>query len=66
MIIRGTPKELNKYIVVDSDTSEMLHKNGFIPKYIDGNDIYYLKDKEILEFMERSVGWQKKILNNFP
>ena len=55
MIIRGTPKELNKYIVVNGDVSEILHKNGFMPQYIDGDDIYYLKDKEILEFMEGSV-----------
>ena len=53
MIIRGTPKNKDNYILVDSETTLVLHKNGFIPMYIDENGVYYKKNKEILEFMER-------------
>jgi hypothetical protein len=53
MIIRGAPKNKNNFILVDSETTLVLHKNGFIPMYIDENGIYYKKNKEILEFMER-------------
>ena len=53
MIIRGTPKNKDNYILVDSETTLVLHKNGFIPMYIDESGIYYKKNKEILDFMER-------------
>jgi hypothetical protein len=53
MIIRGAPKNKNNFILVDSETTLVLHKNGFIPMYIDENGVYYKKNKEILEFMER-------------
>ena len=55
MIIRGTPKNKNNFILVDSETTLVLHKNGFIPMYIDENGVYYKKNKEILEFMERRI-----------
>ena len=53
MIIRGTPKNKDNYILVDSETTLVLHKNGFVPMYIDESGIYYKKNKEILDFMER-------------
>lgn len=53
MIIRGTPKNKDNYILVDSETTLVLHKNGFIPMYIDESGIYYKKNKEILDFVER-------------
>jgi hypothetical protein len=55
MIIRGTPKDKNNFILVDSEMTKVLHSNGFIPMYIDKNGVYYKKDKEILEFMERRI-----------
>ena len=59
MIIRGTPKNKDNYILVDSETTLVLHKNGFIPMYIDESGIYYKKNKEILEFMEQHK-WIKR------
>ena len=53
MIIRGTPKNKDNYILVDSETTLVLHSNGFIPMCIDENGAYYKKNKEILEFMEQ-------------
>ena len=53
MIIRGAPKNKDNYILVDSKTTLVLHKNGFIPVYIDKSGIYYKKNKEILDFMEK-------------
>jgi hypothetical protein len=55
MIIRGAPKNKNNFILVDSETAKILHSNGFIPMYIDENGVYYKKNKEILEFMERRI-----------
>ena len=55
MIIRGTPKNKDNYILVDSETTLVLHKNGFIPMYIDENGVYYKNNKEILDFMERRI-----------
>lgn len=53
MIIRCTPKNKENYIIVDSETSGILNKNGFYPKYIDYDDIYYVKSNEIIEFMKK-------------
>ncbi len=53
MIIRETPKNKEKYIVVTSFVSNVLNMRGFIPKYIDENFIYYTKDDEIIKFMKK-------------
>ena len=54
MIIRKTPSDFSKYIIVTSDTSIVLHKNGFVPKYmsLDGEFYYYDKTDDILSFMK--------------
>lgn len=56
MIIRQIPKNPNNYVVVNSETSTILHKNGFIPKYmsVSGDCIFYKKDTKILEFMQEN------------
>lgn len=53
MIIRETPKNKEKYIVVTSFVSNVLNMRGFMPKYIDEKFIYYTKDDEIIEFMKK-------------
>ena len=53
MIIRGTPKELNKYIIVDGDMVTKLHENGYFPKYIDENGVYFDRNEEVLKFIEK-------------
>lgn len=53
MIIRKTPTNLDKYISVDSKTSNILHQNGFYPKYIDNNFIYYVRSNKIIDFMNK-------------
>jgi len=52
MIIRGKPKDIENYVMVNGEETQILHKNGFFPKYINSNDIYYFKTKELLEFMK--------------
>lgn len=54
MIIRQTPKNKDKYIAVDSDTSNVLHEHGFYPKYIDNEFIYYVKSKELKQFIKEN------------
>lgn len=54
MILRQEPKDTGKLVMVDSDTSIKLHKNGFIPKFIspNGNYIFYIKTEELVQFMQ--------------
>ena len=54
MIIRQIPKNPCDYIVVNSETSIILHKNGFIPKYmsVSGDCIFYEKNNKLIEFMQ--------------
>lgn len=56
MIIRGTPKNLIDYIRVDSEMSLKLETGGFIPKFIDSLGIYYIKSKEIENFIRKEDG----------
>ena len=51
MIIREAPKNAEEYIIVDSITSNILHQNGFYPKYMDNNFVYYVRSNEIIDFM---------------
>ena len=53
MIIRQTPPNKELYILVDSDTSDILHGYNFYPKYIDENGLYYVRSESILILMER-------------
>lgn len=57
MIIRKSPTNIDDFIMVKSDISDKLCELGFIPKYIDNEWIYYIKNKNILdtvEILERS------------
>lgn len=51
MIIRGTPKDIENFICVNSIQSLSLQKQGFQPMYIDDKGVYYKKTKEIIEIM---------------
>ena len=53
MLIRQTPKNKEKYIIVDSKVSQILQENGFCPKHMDNEAIYYVKSDEIVEFMSK-------------
>lgn len=55
MVIRGTPKNINNFIIVTDDTIVYeLQLEGFELNYIDNKKAYFKKTKELLEFMERS------------
>ena len=44
MIIRDTPKDKNKYIIVKNKAlNEMLQKIGYHPMFVDSNNVYYMK-----------------------
>lgn len=61
MIIRGKPNDVENYILVDDNVSVELHKEGFIPKYINEEGIYFSKSIEVLEYMERSgLTWKNQ------
>ena len=56
MILRQIPMPSEKpwLIMVDSNTSIILHKSGFIPKYIspNGSYIFYVKNNMLIKFMQ--------------
>lgn len=60
MVIRGTPKDLDSYILTNDIIGDKLQINGFSPKYIDSNGLYFKKSKELLNFMERSIHFERK------
>lgn len=53
MIMRQPPKNPQNYIAVDSQTSDKLHIQGFYPKYITHDAIYYIKSQELLDYMRK-------------
>ena len=56
MIIRKTPKNIKNYLMVDSDTSVILHEHGYYPKYMsmDGKHYYYVKTENIINFINQN------------
>lgn len=55
MVIRGTPKDMDKYIAVTFEQSKILHQNNFIPIYIDDEKVYYKKKDKIVEFLKQKI-----------
>jgi len=52
MIIRKTPKDKEKYIIVtNNELAFKLQLNGFMPKYIDDEAMYFIKSEEILSII---------------
>ena len=52
MLIIQTPKNNEKYIIVDSQVTQILQENGFYPKYMDNEAIYYVKSDKIIKFIK--------------
>lgn len=52
MIIRESPTNKDDFIMVNSEVSTKLLELGFIPKYIDNEWIYYIKNNKILDVIE--------------
>ena len=54
MIIRREPKNKISLVMVNADTSFVLHKNGFYPKFISPNSnyIFYEKTDKLIKFMQ--------------
>lgn len=56
MIIRKTPNDSDIYIIVkDNYIVYKLQTKGFIPKYIDENGVYFVKDKEIERIIDKQI-----------
>lgn len=56
MVIRETPKDIERYIAVTFEQSKILHQNNFIPIYIDDGKVYYKKNNKIVEFLKHIEG----------
>lgn len=46
-MILGRPKNIDKYILVDSNISKQLHLLGYEPLYRYDDEIYYIKSEEL-------------------
>lgn len=55
MLFLQKPKNPQLYYIVDSDESQVLHKNNFFPKYHYKKMYYYEKTLELVKFMEGGV-----------
>lgn len=55
MIIRDTPKSTKNLIIVGNEIGRRLQKNGFVPKYVDEDFLYFVKDEKIKKFMNGGV-----------
>lgn len=56
MLIIGKPQieDIEKYVVADNEQSKEFQLNGFMPKYFEKDTFYFIKDDELLKFIERS------------
>lgn len=54
MIILGMPRDIENYYIADGDIAFRLHQAGFIPKYKDGDALYFKKNKKLLKFLGKN------------
>ncbi len=54
MIIRKEPKDKENYVIVTSNDNIILHRNGFIPRFMsfDGELYFYTRSDNILSFIK--------------
>lgn len=63
MIIRGTPKCISNYLIVNNEDSNKLHKAGYQPEYIDDIFVYYRWTQKLQENYKTILGG-KRIAKN--
>lgn len=47
MVIIGTPKNIEDYYIADDFIATELARKGFLPKYRDGDAVYFLLNKKL-------------------
>ncbi|MBQ0111977.1 MAG: hypothetical protein KBT03_02495 [Bacteroidales bacterium] len=53
MLIRRKPNNEEKYIIVtNEDLAYELQANGIMPKYIDGENMYFVRSEVIEDFIK--------------
>ena len=56
MVIRGTPKNIDKYVTVDNDEIiYQLSQLGIFPKYIDNQQAYFEKQQLTLDTINNII-----------
>lgn len=53
MVIRGVPKDVDKYFIADGDLAMELHRAGFQPHYMDEEVLYFKINKKLMEYLEK-------------
>ncbi len=53
MVIRDVPHDIENYYMADADTAFILHQQGFQPKYIDGNIVYFKINNKLLKTLKK-------------
>ena len=56
MVIRGTPKDIKKYVLIDDDNIlYQLSIKGIFPKYIDNKQAYFDKKDVTLDIVNEII-----------
>lgn len=56
MVIRGTPKDVNHYIIIYDDKKIYdLSMLGVFPKYIDNDYAYFESNKIVLDYLNKII-----------
>lgn len=63
MIIRGTPPDLENYFRVNDVESNILHKAGFYPAYIDEHYLYYKSTPLLMKKYQRALNKRRRMIN---
>ena len=53
MIIRDTPSDIEKFVMVDGELAFKLQQKGFVPTYMDNDVLYFKKTNKILKALEK-------------
>lgn len=53
MIIRGVPHDIENYYMADDDVAFVLHQQGFQPKYIDNEAVYFKKTNKLFKVLKK-------------
>lgn len=52
MLMRGKPRDKSNFYIASDIISRWLQKQGFNPKYFDGENYYYKKNVKLIETLK--------------
>lgn len=52
MVIRQTPDNKQDFVIVDDEVGYYLQLNGFSPKFVDNEALYFKREDDLIEFID--------------